>query len=537
MPQPEGLLVKLIIPVVLIGLAFGLWVRPESYFYAKAFRSAHITTNAVVDGVEYAIREGTVLRGDTTITGAERLRALTLAYAATVAERSPQFGIPGTDPEELEKQVNELARVQQEQAESLRIPSNIYYARTALYPISFLRALAKVERERHAFIASHSDADLRSYLAAIEQAIEAQRRDGALFLEAYKFLGFTSAKFPQLGGTVTSDKVEAALAGIEEAADANADTLRARRSCFSGTTRACDTRDITLPTPQEVSATRDAEAERFAKEVESIKRQAYQDGTTAAYTVALAKSACVASVAGPYIFKIPDPAKPASYPTAAASFLGDYFFSASSTSARALSKGLVTASITLINPMTFYQCFDKGQDVSRTRAVALVYLFAKSHSGIAAQTRTALLDSPILHEEDAVAYLREALQELPSYELADQSELISLALTFRNNSAGLDLVVNEIWSLSETNLRLRQMGYPFDDSLGFLVGSHSGFADLLQLHNPSVVPGTPEIYDRSTAALGALRDKLRRYSQTAPAYRSDIMRYLREFRAFERRAR
>ena len=129
------------------------------------------------------------------------------------------------------------------------------------------------------------------------------------------------------------------------------------------------------------------------------------------------------------------------------------------------------------------------------------------------------------------------MQELPSYELADQSELISLALTFRNNSAGLDLVVNEIWSLSETNLRLRQMGYPFDDSLGFLVGSHSGFADLLQLHNPSVVPGTPEIYDRSTAALGALRDKLRRYSQTAPAYRSDIMRYLREFRAFERRAR
>jgi len=522
--------------LLVFGLAaYWLWQAPDPGFYANALSAAHADRTVMIGITDYAIRGGKVFEGDTEVTDSRRLSILALGYAAAAAERSPQMALPGTDPAALEVEINGLERQQQEQADELRIPSNIHYARTALYPIDFLRALAVAERERQAFVASGSDADLATYLSAVDNAIAAQRRDTAAFAEAYAFLGLKDARLPSPGGTMTSTLVEAALKTAQADAGSSAARAQARRDCFAGSARSCDAADVALPLPPIVADTHDDAAQQLAGKVLSMYTQASATGLGQGYEVALASSTCVASAQGPYFFETLSPARAAQYPLPPAIYLGDFFFSTSTGPTHQLSRGSVTAPVTVINPTIFYHCQDAGLDISRLQTVAGIYRFAQKHPDIATTTRAVLLASSVAHEDDAVAYLRDALANLLQYTGDEQRSLLALALAYRDGSARLDLFANEVWSLNRVNLALRKMGYPFDDSISFLIGTHSGFASLLQLYNPSVVPQTPPLYDRSPGALTAFLATTLRYSQTAPVYRSGIIEYLRQFRSFEHR--
>ncbi|MFA7309452.1 MAG: hypothetical protein WC050_00970 [Candidatus Paceibacterota bacterium] len=524
----------LVLIIVFLSFYFLAVNANASHFFSDSLRAEHISRTVVADGVSYFVENGAVSREGAAVTEKEGIRPLALAYAATALERSPQFDIAGTDPELLEKQVDELARVQGRQADSLRIPSNIEFVRTSLYPIKFLRSLVALERSRRAFVKSGADVDLETYLFALDATAAAQRSDGKLFTNAYTFLGFKHTNVPVFGGTMMSDKVLSTLASMDNAAVANAKEAKKQRACFTGNARACNAADLAIQIPPTVSDTHSSYAQQVAQKVVGVLNDA-SSSRKDTYTVALASSTCVASVEGPYVFRIPDPTRSSRYPTPSATFLGDIFFSTSTIATQRMTNGTVTASVSVLNPMTFYHCSDKGRDVGRAEAVVLTYLFAKAHPSIGFESRPPLLASPTIHEDDAISYLRDALQELPGYTQDERNELISLARMFRNNSARLDLIVNEIWSLNEINLELIKQGFPFDDSLNFLVGTHSGFMSLFQVYNPSVVPSTPEIYDRAPRA-SDLVNKMQRYSNTMPEYENAIAQYLREFRAFEQRA-
>ncbi len=513
---------------------YSLYEQERAYtFYSSALHDARIPPrNVAVSGIRYTVQGGVVTTAaSSSISRAHALKALELTYEMAVAERSPQFGLAGTEPDKLDTQVTELARVQKEQADSLRIPSNIEAVRTSLYPISFLRALAAVERARLAFIGSGSDTAAVIYRAAISSVIEAQRHDSELFGASYKFLGYKDAKFPLLGGTMTSGNVEKAIAAIRSSAGAQAAILSKRDRCFSGVIRACDVRDIALPLPPSVSDTHDARAARLAGDVEEIYWGS-RSNPEVRKLVALSSSTCLASVAGPYIFRDLVPEDSISYLPPALLYMGDVFFSTSTASLATLTNGRMTPPVTVQSAMYFYECADSGLDVSQVNAVELVASFAQVHPTIAPQEREKLLSTNMLHEDDAVEYLRSALQSNETYPRDAEQRLTGLALMFRDKSAALDVVVHEVWMLSESNLRLIRKGYQYDDSLLFFFGSHSAFPTLFQLYNPSVVKKSVSIYDRSPGALTTLSDMLLRYS-ARPEYRADIAQTLRGYRLFE----
>lgn len=471
----------------------------------------------------------TVLKAQGIAAQGDSLSSLEVAYERAVAERAPLYGLSGTDPDALDKETDALARAQQDIADSLRLQSNIDYTRSSLYPTTFLHSLAAAERARLKFIASGSEADALAYRAALLRAADAQGKDAAAFLEAFIFLGYNHAEFPLLGGTMASDRMQQLVEGAVASSKANKQILARRERCFEGFFSSCDASDIALPVPAPVSSTRDAAATRRALENAALYAEAMpriQNGPV----VALASSTCLASVSGPYVFSDPGWRYRTSAVRPIQRYLGDFFFSTSTDAVSRLSKGEVTVPIDVYLPMNFYKCADKGLDVSRLRAIERTAAFARARPSLARDERAALLSGPILREDDAIAYVRAA--EKSGASSADLSQLIALSLMFRDNSAGLDAVVNEVWALDENNLKLRKAGYPFDDSLLFLFGSHSGFATFFQTYNPSVVRDAPPLYDRSPGKLTLMLSRQLRYSEHRE-YRADVIQFLREYRKFE----
>lgn len=512
---------------------YSLYKQQRAYaFYSAVLRDAGISLRSVsVNGVRYRVEDGIVTSASSSVPEADAQKVLRLAYEMVAAERSPQFGLAGTDPDELDKQVIELERVQKEQADSLRVPSNKEAVDSSLYPISFLRTLAEAERTRRALISIGSDTSATAYRVAISSAIEAERRDSELFGKAYASLGYKNAKFPLLGGTMTSGNVEKAIAAIRSSADAQAATLSKRNRCFDGAIRACDMGYIMLPIPPAVQDTHDAQAERLAMDIEAIYRESVSESGARAF-VALSSSTCLASVAGPYIFRSMVREYSTSYHPPILRYLGDIFFSTSTAPLVTMTNGKVDTPINIQSAVYFYECADNGLDISQVRTVENIANFAKAYPDIAPTEREKLLSTKILHEDDAIAYLRSALQNSETYQRGARRRLVDIALTARNKSAALDAVVYEIWTLGENNLKLIKNGHPFDDSLLYFFGSHSAFPTLFQAYNPSVVEDAVSIYDRSPEALTALTNMMLRYSEH-PEYRAEIVRFFREYRQFE----
>lgn len=530
-------LVHSLVALGLIGAAATIYWYAQAGFYAGALRAHPLLSTVFYHGEEYRITDGHAYRGGERVRGFAQLGPLSLAYAVAAAERAPLYAIPGTDLDVLDREIYELARVQHKQADSLHTGEATHLARTALYPIEFLRTLAVAERERRAFLKSRTDTDLASYLDALAAVPPAQRRDASAFADAYRSVVSADSKFAGLGGSLHATDVERALDASIAASSANASGIENFERCASGIAFACGQESIALPYPATVADTHSASAQRQAERVAALWRPFVRQ--RGMLTVALASSTCAALAPAPYLFQTPDPSIATAYPEAPVRFLGDVYFATSTGATRqwsSMTGGMYTTSVVVWNPMVFYHCSDKGYDLGRAQAVASTYRFANAHPDIEPQLRARLLDTVTLHEDDAIAYVRgvfDASRAFPEERAKELGELVGIALMYKTSSGGLERAINEVRSLNELNVNLAQQGYgALDQSIMSLITTHSAFATLLQFYNPTVVPTMPPLYDRSSTALDVFLGKMERYS-LSPQYHQALSDYVRKFRAFE----
>lgn len=514
-------LIVLILATMMAGIAYvGMAMRqdPEAYF-RDAVKNAQIEEAVSVGGKTYTVAGASVTTDGGEVLGEEALSALSLAYAVTLAKRSPLVALPGTDPDALDTEVNELRRVQLLFAGDQARESDSEAIANALYPIDFLHALAGAERARRTFIASGSDQDRETYEQAVDAAIAAHKKDAALFVQARKKFGARNVALQTFGGIQDDETIDAALDVLENSASRLGSESRERQDCLAGKVRKCNPEDLAFPLP-DIPHVPDVDIERVRAATEVYNALGFSGNPSP--PVALATSGCVAIVEPPYVFRLTDTELGFRY-------VGDIFFSTSTRPIRTLTRGRVNASVESFTQTTYYRCPELGRDLSRIRTVIDVADFAKMRPSLA-PAQAAPLFAEVIKESDAMAYVSAAFSA-DDVSRSDKDALLGLALTFKTNSSGLDRVLTQMRELAEGHRGLAQTGFPFDLGVKTLFSTHTVFPSVFQIYNPSVTAEYKGLYKSGT--LKELKPGIQLYSEY-PEYRLAIIDFWKQYSAFEK---
>ena len=463
------------------------------------------------------------------ITGSDALPALRLAYARAAAQRSPLLGLPGVDPDALERAVEELEKSQELMA-AIQATSSDAALVSSLYPLTFLATLPELERARRQFIESPSEANLRLYEKRQRASLSAEIRDIRAFDDSSRAKLTNSFSMPGLGGIITSESLFAGVANVQQRIREVQALLAERNRCFAGAFERCAPADIAIPTlPDSLPSSAMSESARsLAGEIKSLYQKMLE--APMPRTVVLSSSSCLAALPGPYAF-VERPGIPNAMPA----FINEMFFLPIDAVAReplsyfSYLGSTYRLKLMRINPMMFYMCPTVGSDVGRIHALKKIDAFAASHPTIAAAERTLLHSSADLREDYAVAYLRAALAETAGSAEQAHSDIVELALMYRYRSAGLDDIILSIASVNAYHATIVQSGVPFDVSARTLFLSHSAYPALFLAH-PSVGSTTVSIQSPTAASRDALLRNYRLYSSLRNTMSQDD--FIREIRAF-----
>ena len=532
------LLIALVVFIFVLLLASVSYVRTREYkrvalsFFSDTAQAAQISADVVVRGTPYRV-EGTEVRTEdgALVAGVRALPALRLAYARAVAERSPLLGLPGVDPDELERAVAELdASVEQVAAAQATSSNAVLIA--SLYPLRFLATLPALERARQEFIASGSDADLRRYEERQRASIAAQGADIGAFDSALRQFITTSISIVGFGGNITSEAIFSGISNIRGRVR-GMEMQRAERSrCFAGEFKDCDPKDVVVPTlPESLPASALSPSARAqAATIKSLYGAVLKTETSR--TVVLSSSVCLAALPGPYAFW-----EPSGILHALPGFINDLYFQPINTRSKKFSEYLSyladTFQMTLLqmNPMRFYMCPTTGNDVGRIRALQRIDSFAAAHPAIAPRERAILRAAPEIREDYALGYLRAALAETGAEsETQDRDALIELSLMYRERSAGIEDIVSTIASVNAYHTTLSARGLPVNVSAEQLFLSHNAYPTLFLSQGQSM--GTSTVVLQSTTTVN--RDLIRKHYVSYSSLKDSLSwsDFIREIQSF-----
>src|SRR3989344_7146478 len=97
------------------SLALGVFIFREQAisFFSSALQQADVIETVSVQGGTYRVDRGFVSRSDgVLVRPAQTIKALRLAYALTLARRSPLIGLAGTNADKLDAATTQLEEVQ-----------------------------------------------------------------------------------------------------------------------------------------------------------------------------------------------------------------------------------------------------------------------------------------------------------------------------------------------------------------------------------------------------------------------------------------
>lgn len=454
-----------------------------------------------------------------------------LSYSRELARRSPVLGIAGTDPkslldatDSLEQTVRLLSAKQQTKDEAHSIFS--------LYPINFLRKLARAESARIAFIASGSALDEHHYRAAVSEAANAMRADGDLFsaqLQAY-LNSRDQFTIETLGGTIQKTDFNVALETLSQRTRELRTRIDKREQCLRGAIRSCEigalSITLTIPSVQKLSSQQATQA----AEIQNLFSEVHGKGSRLGESVVLAKSTCAALLPPPYLYSVYlDP--PKSAPPFL--FIGDIVFvKAPGSNGKVVQYLHNTYGVDrlYVNSSKFYVCPDVLEDLGTATALLQIKAYAQKQDSPAAQSflETAQEGVP---EVAATQYVKDALESG-----IEKDQLLQQYLTLTEKSAGLHLLVADIADTLRADLALSAKGVPFDFSAKKLFISHAAFPSLFLMHNPSVgsstltlkSAGTTTAFFKEAELYTTLRNSLSRFT---------IITELRRFFQYERAGR
>ncbi len=471
-----------------LGYARGV---SSAQYYATELASLRASETISVNGHAYRIENGSV----SGVPAKDRGRVLRTAYALELARRFPLMNISGTDPTRLRDAAGRLAASASIIANLPRAPGEEHLDRAtmiaALYPTRFLESLAESEQARQAFLKSGTEESSRQYDASLERAVRAGQADIRTFKDAFMQAarGKEGKGISDVGGTIALNLLVQAIDAIEGNFSRTQKALLYRRLCLQGFVAHCDARGLDIsfalggaspPLPAQKIAEALSIRGIFAA---SQAKSSLGDRIM----VITASSTCLSTVQGPYFFSAP--AKAESGGSYLPYFLGDIFFTSTKGDAPTINylRDDLGMSYSFVNPLTYYRCPDVGIDISNVYATNLTRRFIKdtygdldSLPGIPAMEFGQNLDT-YLAQADAERFLRYALEHDPER----KPQVLELLLAFKNRSAGLDRLAENIADIQESHLRAYAKGLSADFSLQFLFLVQSAFPSLFQAYNPS----------------------------------------------------
>lgn len=453
------------------GGLFFVWYREhsEQLFFSKALHSAGVIIPANAS-----------------------LSSLKLLYAQTMAERSPLFGIVGTDPTALSSAVSALATTTQAIAAA---QSNAQDAQLtqSLYPIDFLRALARAEAAREAFIAEDSAANEQAYDAALHATASAGITESQAFALAIQTeIGTSTIFLGTTGDTISSSRILESASDIVTRMEGLSQELDARDACVSGNTTSCTVNDIALPQVAAAALPPSSDAlPQLSSDVistfSSVLPVGYFNG---AQIVRFDSSICLDEYTPPY-YAVAQPGEVD--PRGRYLYIGDIIFTKPWPTIDAALPFMGAYGITYLydDPFEFYQCPEAESDMSTISAIANTAQFARQHPGLA-PTDAQALEGEVADDGYARKYVSDALSQATSS--TDEDTLVSLALEFNEGNADLATLVQEIATLDQFNLQAAQNGLlPGGNNVNQLFETHSAFPSLFLVSSTATAPAVVSI--------------------------------------------
>ncbi len=523
-----------LLTVLIIFVSFVAWLNHTKNideasvsFFKEALRDTETSEKISVRDKKYNVENGIVTsESGNTIKPSEDLSALKTAYALIMARRSPLFGITGTNPNTLKQSVDELKNVVEDLAKKQGGRKDAAMVASSLYPIDFLYSLSTLEENRLKFLASGANLDWKNYDQSLRDTIRAGKRDIENFKKSMQeIIGGKSMRFIGLNGAMTTESMLETISSIEEGMSRNENMLLKRNLCISGKTKFCDKMAIEIPAASQLQENHKAPADRkipplMTKVSELFSEASGRPIEKSGMIVVLERSNCFGALPGPYYFLVRTINDNGERIFRLFYAEDIFFYPTHPESSGAMNRYLNTklgVSFSLLNPANFYMCPEVGNDMGRTYGTLATTAFAKEHPSLAVPARNLLLESPLVtYEHDATLYIQTALAELrtrkdPSSK-AIKKELTNLTLMFKERSAGLEFIVENIAKINSTDLHLKETGVPFDVSARTLFLTHSAFPSLFLSQNPSAGAVTVRLYSRNKKDLETLFSGVKRYS-------------------------
>lgn len=516
----------------------------ESAFFSAALNRANVTDSVSVSGNEYKVINGKVTNGGQSIDGPLALAALRLAYAKTLARRTPLMALPNVSPDSLAVSIEMLERVQGDLSDIQTNGNDADAVRSSLYPMRFLKAMVSVIRARNAFLASGNGTDYAAYARAQRIAAATYERDAALFTDVYTHIVPTNATdYADAAYIINRKDVLEQMTVLRSGVRNTVERLNVRERCIGGITVDCDTKDLEFGALPELrvfagSDKPDVEKELFA----AITARPVNGMQFEPRAVRLTYSKCTDSYGAPLfaIRTLPQ----SRYTLIAPLFVGNMrLIREKDAESVDFGRALLSMGFRYVysSPFVHYSCLAFPADYARLVSIVEIEDFIRStHASAYASGGDYQLLSRLewsiasssqpVREEDVRAYMS-ALVHIPvsKYDDALRHAFEELYAEQVDQNAGFDQLLHFIARTEYEDISLMRINIPFTLDARYLFYARSAFLGLFMANNPSVVGPQAILLKPNTVPLSD--QPYLRYSELSTIERaralSDRLRFLR----------
>ena len=437
-------------------------------FYEQALQGAHVYENVVVGEKNYRIENGIIVGGNETSSHitAEIFR---VAYAKTLARRSPIMALVGAEPDTLQDAITALADAR----EMLALHQKTFRERvavlTTLYPLEFLTSLAQTERARLIFLESGNKSDLVQYELLQNMALKNYKRDIEHFKNTFAMVVPNDAPvYSTMKHIITRKGVGLLLNELEREAQMAFSTISERKLCLSGKTKYCSINDLefpTIPVPKEkkisLSLLERAHTTRalYAKSSGDIR-------VLNEPIIALSESLCTPNSPEAPLFVLKKLTSPHSYPL----YLNDLFLVNTTRQSHVQMFEHLTGlgiSYAPFDPMVYYACPFDGYDLGKILAIRAIVSFAANTPmsiyatgedlEVLKRSENNFKDtSGITTERSAVEYLTIAKKVIENNHVPENitHAVATLSLQLKNGGLQIEDIIRLIYHIEISKIKL-----------------------------------------------------------------------------------
>jgi hypothetical protein len=444
-----------------VFVAYNQWRQIS--FFSLSLREAEVSEEVTIGTKTYDVTGGTVLFNNKKVRSTEVLLPLRLAYAKTLARRSPIFGLSGVNLKKLEQEMANIQAVAEVLADTQLTPESHERVLRSLYPAEFLDALTKAEKARRTFLLSGNIIDKIEYEKHISKVTDAARFDIIFFKQTVAQAVPDDEKYIFRDGVVTRDSIVIALDEMIEAFSQKEFEVKRRQACTGGTISACKENDLLIDLPHAKQT-----GSLPLSQTESV-RSILADGSNNptiydAPIVVLTHSFCLDSLPAPYPFISYKYDIAENTSKSRIMYTGNIVFVESDITGEGgkFLKLFAERNLRYVKTPTtsFYACMHTGSDTGKVRSVYVISSFASQHPELAPSEAERLFHDPhVIYESDAYEYLDAALSALrKSSDYKLENELIDIAVSAANMTERLEDLFGDMAFLDERYVNLKKSG-------------------------------------------------------------------------------